>query len=260
MAAVPREPSAGARSGFRRDIQGLRAVAILAVVGYHAGVPGMGGGYVGVDVFFVISGFLITGLIHDEVAGSGSRRLSFAGFYARRARRLLPSAILVIAATVAASAAVLSPLRAASVLRDGVFSSLYTANYRFASEATNYLSASNAASPFLHFWSLGVEEQFYLIWPALLVLAVLVWRRRSTRLAAFVALATVGIVSFAVSLWLTQVNEPWAFFSLPTRAWELSAGGLVALSVPELRRLSGAVSGALGWIGLGWIVLAVVAL
>jgi peptidoglycan/LPS O-acetylase OafA/YrhL len=289
MAAAPGEASAGARagfrSGFRRDIQGLRAVAILAVVGYHAGVPGMGGGYVGVDVFFVISGFLITGLIHDEVARSGS--LSFAGFYSRRARRLLPSAILVIVATVAASAAVLSPLRAAAVLRDGVASALYSANYRFAAEATNYLSPSNAASPFLHFWSLGVEEQFYLIWPALLVLAVLVLRRRpsatsrssffpassrwslhspsarsprSPRAAALLALAAVGAASFAVSLWLTAANEPWAFFSLPTRAWELAAGGLVALSVPELRRISPVVSAALGWIGLGWILLSVVAL
>lgn len=259
MASVDAEPATGRGAGFRRDIQGLRAVAILAVVAYHAGIPHVGGGYVGVDVFFVISGFLITGLIYGEVARRGS--LSFGGFYARRARRLLPSAVLVIAATLAVSTAVLSPVRAATVLRDGVASALYVANYRFAIGATNYLSAGSAPSPFLHFWSLGVEEQFYLVWPALLCLAALAWRRRrSTRMSATLALALVASSSFAVSLWLTHSNEPWAFYSLPTRAWELAAGGLVALAVPELRRLPAATAALLGWAGLAAIVWAVVGL
>lgn len=259
MASEHAEPATGRGARFRRDIQGLRAVAILAVVAYHTGIPHVRGGYVGVDVFFVISGFLITGLIHDEV---GRRRaLSFAGFYARRARRLLPSAVLVVAATLAVSTAVLSPVRAATVLRDGVASALYVANYRFALGATNYLSAGSAPSPFLHFWSLGVEEQFYLVWPALLCVAALAWRRRrSTRLSAAVALGIVACSSFGASLWLTGTNEPWAFYSLPTRAWELAAGGLVALAVPELRRLPGAVSALLGWAGLAAVVWAVVGL
>ena len=129
----------------RRDIQGLRAVAILAVVAYHAGLP-VPGGYVGVDVFFVISGYLITQLLWDELSGSG--RVSFAGFYARRARRLLPSAVVVILATVAVSVAALGPLEATAVAKDAVACALYVGNYRFALQATNYLSAHGPVSPY----------------------------------------------------------------------------------------------------------------
>ena len=243
---------------FRRDIQGLRAVAILAVVGFHAAVPGMGGGYVGVDVFYVISGFLITGLLHREVAGTGSLR--FAAFYARRARRLLPSAFLVILPTAATATALLSSLRAASVLRDAAASALYVANYRFALEATSYLAAGPSPSPFLHYWSLGVEEQFYLVWPALMVLAVLGWRRwGSSRTASIGALSVVAVASFAFSLWLTRADEPWAFFSLPARAWELAVGGLLALAVPALERMPRGLAALLGWVGLGVIAWSVTA-
>jgi peptidoglycan/LPS O-acetylase OafA/YrhL len=246
---------------LRHDIQGLRAVAILAVVAYHAGLP-IPGGYVGVDVFFVISGYLITQLIWDEIATGG--RLSFAGFYARRARRLLPSAVLVIVVTVVVSVAVLGPLEATVVAKDAVACALYVGNYRFALQATNYLSSQGPASPLQNYWSLGVEEQFYLVWPALLLAAVLVARhsrgsnaRHRTpspdrqRWAVLGTLGVVGVLSFWLCVHLTSTNEPWAFFSLPTRAWELAVGGLLALAAPYCRRLPDWALVTLGWAGLG---------
>ena len=148
---------------FRGDVEGLRAVAVLAVVLFHAGVPGLDGGFVGVDVFFVISGFLITGLLEREVAENGTVRL--APFYGARARRLLPAASLTLVVTAVAAVLLLPPLEARSVLRDGVASALYVGNLRLALQGTDYLAADAAPSPFQHYWSLGVEEQFYLCWP-----------------------------------------------------------------------------------------------
>ncbi len=241
---------------FRRDIEGLRAVAVLAVVLFHAGY--LGGGFVGVDVFFVVSGFLITRLLWTELAASG--RVDLGAFYGRRARRLLPASILVVVATVLASRTWLSPLRARSVMHDAVSAALYVSNYRFAAQQTDYL-ASHVASPLQHYWSLGVEEQFYALWP-LLLLAVAgrrsVRRRVVSASRAAVVLAWVGVLSFAGSLFLTDANQPWAFFSLPTRAWELVAGALVALAAERLRTLRPSVARALGWLGLAAIAWSVV--
>src|SRR4051794_1229520 len=181
---------------FRPDIEGLRAVAVLAVVLFHAGVPGLGGGFVGVDVFFVVSGFLITGLLAREVEATGTVRL--ARFYGARARRLLPAAGVVLLATAAAAVAWLPPLQARSVLGDALASALYAGNYRFAVQGTDYLAADTPPSPFQHYWSLGVEEQFYLVWPALLILVAWAVARRSV--GPFVSvLALVAAGSFTVS-------------------------------------------------------------
>jgi peptidoglycan/LPS O-acetylase OafA/YrhL len=238
------------RTGHRRDIEGLRAVAVLLVVLYHCGVSLFGGGYVGVDVFFVISGFLITSLLLREVAATGT--ISIAGFYARRFLRLLPAATLVTAVTVAAAIAWLPPLRSPQIVLDGLFGTLYGLNYRMAAAGTEYLNADAAPSPLQHFWSLAVEEQFYLIWPLVLLGAYALGRRRR---APAVTIAAVVAVSFAVSVWQTGANSAWAYFGLHTRAWELGVGALVAVLGLRLPRRAATL---LGGAGLAAVLLAAV--
>ena len=172
------------KTGFRPDIEGLRAVAVLAVVLFHAGVPGVGGGFIGVDVFFVISGFLITGMLWREVSTTGGVRLG--RFYGARARRLLPASATVGVVTAIGSAILLSPLELRNVLGDGIACALYVGNYRFAQQGIDYLASDRPPSPFQHYWSLGVEEQFYLIWPPMIIAAAWLIRRarRHTRHAA----------------------------------------------------------------------------
>ena len=252
-----------AQTEFRQDIEGLRAVAVLAVVLFHADVPGVGGGYVGVDVFFVISGFLITGLLWREVSTAGTVRLR--RFYGARARRLLPASAAVGVVTAIGSAVLLPPLQARGVLEDGIASALYVGNYWFILHGVDYLARGIPPSPFQHYWSLGVEEQFYLVWPALIIgTAWLIRRaRRRTRADAtaseipyLVVLALVGAVSFALSLAVTYVVPFMAFFSLPTRAWQLAVGGLVALTAGQWRRLPTLAAAIMGWAGLALILLA----
>ena len=224
--AAPILSTARARSGeFRPDIEGMRAIAVIAVLLFHVQIPGFGGGFIGVDVFNVISGFLITGLLVREMRIRDT--IDLPRFYFRRVRRLLPAGLLVIVLTLIASAVILSPIRFPSVAGDGAASALYVANIRFAAAGTDYLASAADPSPYQHYWSLAVEEQFYLVWPLLILV---VSRMIGVRRVGFV-LAGVVIASFLFSLYLTDMSAPWAFFSLPTRAWELGAGGLVAIGI-----------------------------
>lgn len=230
---------------------------MLAVVLFHAGVPGLAGGFVGVDVFFVISGFLITGLLWREASLTGTVRL--AKFYAARARRLLPAAAVVLVATSLAAAVLLPPLQARNVLGDSIASALYVGNYRFAVEGTDYLAADTPPSPLQHYWSLGVEEQFYLLWPALILATAWLLGRRGRNTGSAMPYAGVLVVvagaSLALSLAWTQTLPAWAFFSLPTRAWELALGGLVALTAANWRKLPPVCAAVVGWGGLALILV-----
>jgi peptidoglycan/LPS O-acetylase OafA/YrhL len=249
---------------FRPDIEGLRAVAVLAVVLFHAGIPGVMGGFVGVDVFFVISGFLISGVLWREVGKSGS--VSLRRFWGARARRLLPASALVGVVTMAASAFILSPLQVKTVAVDAITSALYVSNYWFIVSGLNYFGRDQLTtpSPFQHYWSLGVEEQFYLVWPVLIIATALfirLVRRRGGRSEStpspvpyIVVLALVVVVSFTASLVLTYLMPPAAYLSLFTRAWQLAIGGLVALTVVYWQRLPRVPAAVIGWAGLGLVV------
>ena len=243
---------------FRPDVEGMRAVAILLVVVYHAGLLGVTGGYVGVDVFFVLSGFLITGLLVDELRRTGS--VSILGFYARRARRLLPAATLVLVATVLGSYLLEPSLQHGAVAEDVKAAALYFANWHFAAGATQY-SADTDQSVVLHFWSLAVEEQFYLVWPLLMLLVVgrgglarRHWQVAQSRVV--VALAVLGGTSLLLSWLLTTTSGPWAYFGLHTRAWELTAGAGLALARPLLPRIPRQLAVLAGWTGLALLTFA----
>ena len=255
------------QAGFRPDIEGLRAVAVLAVVLFHAEVPGVGGGFVGVDVFFVISGFLITGGLWREVNASGT--VGLRRFYGARARRLLPASTVVGVITMLGSAVLLPALQVRTVIGDGIASELYVGNYRFVLRGVDYFAGHVPPSPFQHYWSLGVEEQFYLVWPALIIGTAWLIRRVRRRSKAeapaaprpyVVALASVAAVSFVLSFGATYVAPAAAFFSLPTRAWQLAVGGLVALTVVRWRRLPPRAAAITGWVGLALILWACVGL
>ncbi|WP_420128640.1 acyltransferase family protein [Longimicrobium sp.] len=250
----PSLAAAHAPRDFRPDIEGLRGVAILLVVAYHAGVPGLQGGYVGVDVFFVLSGYLITGLLVAEVERTG--RVDLAAFYSRRVRRLLPAAALMLAVTLALGAVLLAPLEARPLAVTGVATALYASNLWFAVQATDYLSDGGAGNPLLHTWSLAVEEQFYLLWPLLVVWAMRRGGRTGGRRPLVAVVAGVSAVSLAGSVWLTGVVQPWAFFASPTRAWEFGFGALAWLAgrhglAPRPRG-----SAAAAWLGMGALVCA----
>jgi len=234
--------------GFRPDVEGLRGIAIVLVLLFHAALP-IPGGFIGVDVFFVISGFLITGMLLREVMRSGTIALD--RFFARRIRRLLPAALMVVAVTLPLTYLLMAPLDRAQAMNDGVSAVLSVSNIRFALAEGDYFSAVNGPSPFLHFWSLSLEEQFYLFWP-LLLLAVA--RHGRVRLRAALALGFLLVASLVASMLLTEMSAAWAFYSLPTRAWQFAAGGLLAIGLGFVGRIPSAVLSVAGWVGVGLLV------
>jgi peptidoglycan/LPS O-acetylase OafA/YrhL len=256
LSGVARTRSGGAeKDGFRPDIEGLRGIAVSLVVLFHAGLLShsamqITGGFIGVDLFFVVSGFLITGLLIRERERSG--RISMSRFYARRVRRILPAALVVLLVTFVAANSLITLVDRPSVMQDGASAALSIANIRFAM-TTDYFNPVSY-SPFLHYWSLGVEEQFYLVWPALM--AIVAWK--APRLGAGVALTIVVVASFVASLAMTTSSTSTAFYMLPTRAWQLGAGGLVAVGAGSFDRLPRAIRAAAGQLlaFAGWGALA----
>ena len=239
---------------FRPDVEGLRAVAVLLVVFYHADVARVTGGFVGVDVFFVISGFVITGLLLRERQGSG--RTSIPNFYARRLRRILPAATLVIVVVVAASYLLLGYVLGNLVAGDGRWAAVFLSNFHFEAVGTNYFTAKLPPSPLQNFWSLSVEEQFYVVYPTLFLLIARVKGRMSLQAKMAVVLVVVIVASYWLSVAQTASQPTTAYFSPFTRAWELALGALVAVGTPLLRQIPPLASTLLTWVGLVAIALA----
>lgn len=232
----------------RPDIDGLRALAVVPVLLFHAEVPGFAGGFVGVDVFFVISGFLITGMIHEAL---GTDRWSLAGFYERRARRLLPALFAVLFASIVLFAPLLLLNHLQDFANSVIAAALFVSNVFFW-RTTDYFAAPAQFHPLLHTWSLGVEAQFYLFYP-LLLMAI----RRWLPGGLFIWLSAMTIIGFAVAWIGTLYSELAAFYLLPTRAWELTLGGLLAvgaLRVPRSRALNDGLA-LLGIACIAWAVL-----
>ncbi|HEX3966268.1 MAG TPA: acyltransferase family protein [Trebonia sp.] len=259
--AGPRPGSAG--GGFRGDVQGLRALAVAMVVVYHLYPSLLPGGFAGVDVFFVISGFLITGHLWREYRATGT--VSLVGFWGRRAKRLLPAASLVLAVTWLASLEILPPPELQDAAVQVRASALYFQNWQLAGEAVNYLTSSNTASPVQHFWSLSVEEQFYIGWPLLFLVGAAVawavrrrWPDRAGRTAGYAVIgiltALVVLASLAYSYQDTRADASAAYFVTTTRIWELGVGGLLALASERITAALGR-QGWLSWAGLALCVV-----
>ncbi|MCP1509508.1 peptidoglycan/LPS O-acetylase OafA/YrhL [Pseudomonas marginalis] len=232
---------------YRRDIDGLRAIAVLAVVLFHFGVPGVTGGFVGVDVFFVISGFLITSIIWRERQAG---RFSFVNFWARRARRILPALFVMMAATLAVGWFLLAPKDYEALGRSAHYQVTFTSNLLFARQH-GYFDMASDIKPLLHTWSLAVEEQFYILFPFLLTL--LSSRLKHWRLALFAVL----LVSFGMSVWAVSHQPQKAFYLLHLRAWELLAGAVLAVMPRYEWRASTRLAQGVSLVSLGLILTAI---
>ena len=212
------------------QIQGLRALAALLVTLFHA--KWVNGGFIGVDIFYVISGFLITGLLMREIERTGT--INFKEFYARRFKRLLPTSFFVLAVTAIFSWLLLPATMRSSLGRDVIAASLYVSNYLFAWWQADYQNLDATPSPVIHYWSLAVEEQFYLLWPLLILTFFIVATKLKKKITLTLSVGTITAFSFAFSIYQTETSPIWAFYSLPTRAWELGLGALLVL-IPPIR-------------------------
>ena len=252
-------PQRSGPAGLRSEIQALRAAAVLLVVVAHLWPSVLPGGFVGVDVFFAISGFLITSLLLREIDRTG--KLSLSDFWARRARRILPAALVTLLFCAIATIVFVPLTYWQQFLAELRASTAYVQNWQLADSAVDYFAADNGPSPVQHFWSLSAEEQFYVVWPVLLLFAVGVTRKRSARVrrnAIIGVIGTLTAVSLAYSLYDTAANPSAAYFITPTRAWEFGLGGLLAL-LPQIERSPGRLRAALSWAGLAAIFAAAIA-
>ena len=242
-------------TGIRPEIQALRAVAVGLVVAFHLFPSAVPGGYVGVDVFFVISGFLITGHLLRETERTG--RVCVTAFWARRARRLLPAALVTLLACALATLVLVPVTEWRQFLGEIRSSTLYVQNWQLAESAVDYHATDAPASPVRHFWSLSAEEQFYLVWPLLLLIPAVLAPRLGLRRRGVTA-ALLGLVvaaGFTASVLLTAAGPAAAYYTTTTRAWEFAAGGLLALAGARVRLGNLAAAGC-SWIGLGAVALA----
>lgn len=239
--------------GFRPDIQGLRAIAVLAVVLYHAHLPGLTGGFVGVDIFFVISGYLICGLLARELTATG--RIDLPGFWLKRARRLLPNAALTLLAVLIGTALLQPGYQFLPVSRGVMAAALSFANLHFAARDVDYFADDAHPSPVLHFWSLSVEEQFYIAWPLMLALMALLFRRTAAKNAIWL-LAFVWVTSFIAAMIAVRFSMPMAFYHCELRAWQLATGGLLAALAPRLATVPVRWRVAAGWLGVAGMTAA----
>jgi peptidoglycan/LPS O-acetylase OafA/YrhL len=239
---------------YRPDVEGLRAVAVVAVILFHTKIAGFTGGFIGVDVFYVISGFVITGVLLRKVESSNS--LGFGDFYARRARRILPAAGLVLVVTVLASYHWLGFVRGAEVADDARWCAVFLANFHFLSTGTNYFSSQLPPSPLQNYWSLAVEEQFYLVYPLGLALSLLVIPRISVRHKVMIFTGVIVAVSLWWSIDQTSADPYSAYLSSLTRAWELALGGFVTAGTQYWLRIRRPVGVCLTWVGIAGILFA----
>jgi len=243
------------KSGFRPDIQGIRAIAVVLVLLCHAQLPFAEGGFIGVDVFYVLSGFLITGLIATEVERDG--RVSIRGFYARRAKRLLPLAGTVLVFVAIVSLFVYGTARQVDVGGDIVAAALFVLNWRFIQQGTDYFAfESGMISPIQHYWTLAVEEQFYILWPLLLLAVGLFAIRfgRHLKRSMLMVIVPIAIASLVYGLSYTQSHPDSAFFSTFARGWELAFGAVLALTLPKTIKLPRLASTLLAVSGLVVII------
>ena len=230
---------------FRPDIEGLRGIAVLIVVLFHCGIPGFSGGFVGVDVFFVLSGYLITGLLVAEIQKTSE--LSLLQFYARRARRLLPASALTLVVTLLIGAIILAPRELDQAGHAARAAALYSSNIFFDKNAGDYFAPDVKSNPMLHTWSLAVEEQFYLFWPLLILLGLRVWRSMKVLVTV---LSGLTIISLGTGVWFTANGGTFAFYELPARAWEFGIGGLAVLLPRGTLKIPFGWWLAFGWLGI----------